>query len=346
MVEIALFGIGFGLSADARLEAGVFDPFHLLRRYASASCCRGRCPTSRSESPWSGARRTSAAASRSAQGDRGRALQVHRRLASSAAAACCFPTTTPATDFWLPIRWRRPDEDAPAPADAPVVPLDSRPHLTFGRAVHDDALVGTTPQPPHPSADPPGWERIGDPAANEGPMRVRFGLREVSIERWADGPGRPRRSPARRSTRTPRACPSCTAPGRRFRPALGRGGRRHGSPDRPGQALAVVEDAVRPFQPRGAAWDEWFTDRFVRYPCLPPAPDQVVCCDFGHLQPGELSSLTSTCVEHPEIVFASTGAVTVESVFGGRVLCWHDAAPTDVVLTVGSARRRRARSST
>jgi hypothetical protein len=43
--------------------------------------------------------------------------------------------------------------------DLPIVPLDSRPHLTFARNINDDALVGVNAMPVNPE-----FERIGDPA--------------------------------------------------------------------------------------------------------------------------------------------------------------------------------------
>jgi hypothetical protein len=60
----------------------------------------------------------------------------------------------------------------------PVVPLDSRPHITFGRAVNDDAKVGVNPQPANPE-----WERIGDTKDNKGPVRARYSLEEVELSK-------------------------------------------------------------------------------------------------------------------------------------------------------------------
>ena len=46
---------------------------------------------------------------------------------------------------------------------APVVPLDSRPHVTFARNINDDALVGVNAQPVIPE-----FERIGNPDTESG----------------------------------------------------------------------------------------------------------------------------------------------------------------------------------
>ncbi len=70
-------------------------------------------------------------------------------------------------------------ENAPPPPGVPVVPLDARPQMTFGRMVHDDAQVGCNPQPPSPTT-----ELIGNPVANQGAARVRFGLKSVHLQRW------------------------------------------------------------------------------------------------------------------------------------------------------------------
>ena len=333
-VEIALFGIGFGLSADARLGAGVFDPFHLLAQVRLGILLPWPLPDFEVEVTleWGPTPERPPLPLPLKE----IAVEHFKSTASWALprGGLLLPDHDAGNGFVArPVA--AADEDAPAPADAPVVPLDGRPHLTFGRAVHDDALVGTTPQPPHPSAEPPGWERIGDPAENEGPMRVRFGLREVSIERWADGSWSSTPVARKAVDANPEGVPELYGSWAPI-PSLPSGEVAAGT-DPPIAQVKLWLWSKTPFDHSnhgGRAWDEWFTDRFVRYPCLPPAPDQVLCCDFDHLQPGELSSLTSTCVEHPEIVFASTGPVTVESVFGGRALCWHDADATEVVLIV------------
>ncbi|XXX81478.1 hypothetical protein WMF30_22230 [Sorangium sp. So ce134] len=70
-----------------------------------------------------------------------------------------------------------PDE-AP-PADAPVVPVDVRPRITFNKAVHDDKKIGMSVHDPSPA-----YELIGDPAQKQGPAEVRYSLAGVEFDTW------------------------------------------------------------------------------------------------------------------------------------------------------------------
>jgi len=335
-IEVSLFGIGFGLSADARLAAGVFDPFHLLAEVSVGILLPWPLPDFEVEVTleWGPTLECPP-----------RPLPLKEIAVEHFKSSVSWPL--PRGRLLLPDHddgdgFLRPvdpaDEEAPAPDDAPIVPLDSRPHLTFGRPVHDDALVGTTPQPPHPSADPPGWERIGDPEANQGPLRLRFGLREVALERWADGAWSA--TPVARKAVDPNAdgVPELYGSWAPL-PSLPSGNIAPGTDPPIGQVKLWLWSRT-PFDHTnhgGRAWDEWFTDRFVHYPCIPPASDHVVCCDFRHLSVGDHSSLTFACAEHPRIRFASNGPVTVEVVPdapGGRALCWHGPPAPDVRLTV------------
>lgn len=71
-----------------------------------------------------------------------------------------------------------PIDDLPPPDDAPVVPMDGRPRLTFTRPIHDDALVGVNVRVP------PAFELIGDPSKNQGQVSVAYSLREVCLEKY------------------------------------------------------------------------------------------------------------------------------------------------------------------
>lgn len=153
----------------------------------------------------------------------------------------------------------------------PVVPLDCRPRITFGRSVHDDADVGMNPQPIAPE-----WEFIGDPARNEGPARVRYGLKEVALHKRAhetDAWELVARSPSQQDSQK---LYGSWAP----IPAM---------PDGGGTAVSQVKlwlwskSAFDFTRYSLAAWDEWFTDRFVEYPCIPPATDTTFCCDFEEI---------------------------------------------------------------
>jgi hypothetical protein len=169
------------------------------------------------------------------------------------------------------------DMAAAPPPNAPVVPLDARPHLTFGRAVHDDALIGVNPQPVLPAAAPPGWERIGDTEQNQGPLRARFAVREVTLSRWL---GATWIDEARKgfdpSPAGVKELYGSWAP----LPQLPAGTAAPGS-DPPTAQVKLWLWSKTPFDfsmHGGSAWDEWFTDTFHDYPCIPPAPERTICC--------------------------------------------------------------------
>ena len=162
---------------------------------------------------------------------------------------------------------------APIPASAPVVPLDARPHVTFARAMNDDALVGVNGRETDPEYEP-----LGDPSTGEGPVHVRFGLREVALERWAGatwelaarsvGPMHPTQNPPG----MPRLYGSW-AP----MPAL---------PDLGGDDVAQVKLwlwSKTPFswsRGTGGEWNEWFSGTHDDYPCPDIPPREVVCWDI------------------------------------------------------------------
>lgn len=206
-------------------------------------------------------------------------------------------------------------EAAPPPASAPVVPLDARPHVTFARNVHDDALIGVNAQPPFPAAQPdPGWEWIGDPVKNEGPVRIRSGLKEVALERWTaagswtavarKGPGP---NPAGVPTLYGSWAPVQQLPGGTSAP---------GTAPAPGNTKLWLWsrsgfDYVRHST---GQWAEWWSDLYPDYPCIPVPPDEEICCDFRGLQPGDMPASPWRCPRHPDFAvgwyYPATPAVT------------------------------------
>lgn len=165
------------------------------------------------------------------------------------------------------------------PPDLPIVPLDARPHLTFGRPVYDARPLGMNAQNP-----PPFFEQIGDPANHEGPMMVHYELKDVSFETWNEKTGnwehaqyyawneahRKWELKRKEAYGTWAAVP--TAPAR--------------------EQPAVAQNKLWMFQKNPFAfsrsssllWGNWFFDQFYDdYPCLPP-PDKdfETCCNFRH----------------------------------------------------------------
>jgi hypothetical protein len=208
------------------------------------------------------------------------------------------------------------------PADwkaLPVVPLDGRPHITFGRSMHDDALVSINPQPIWPDSKPEaGWEWIGNPEANEGPVRTRYGLKEVALEKQV---GASWVQVARKAAvRNPNPQPNqpkwiveanpvgvedlfgSWAP----IPQLPSGDVAPGA-DPPVAQTKLQLWSKTPFdytRHGGRAWDEWFTDRFTEYPCIPIPPDQEICYDFERLDPGSQLFAPWAHPEEPKLIFS------------------------------------------
>jgi hypothetical protein len=215
----------------------------------------------------------------------------------------------------------------------PVVPLDCRPHVSFRRPVHDDALAGVNPQPPEPA-----WERIGDSAKNEGPALVRYGLKEVGLFKWEPQTqhwrgvavaGRPPASGERTLYGSWAAVPQL--------------------PSGTGQA-AVANDKLwlwskTPFdytRHGGSDGDDWFTENFPAYPCVPQdIPDREVCCEFEELDRTRILESPWRFPEHPEITLSwePRGArrVTIlDPPVNGftRALCLASAAPASIAINL------------
>jgi len=160
--------------------------------------------------------------------------------------------------------FKTPADDNHVPADLskiPVVPLDSRPHITFARNINDDALVGVNAMPVTPE-----FERIGDPATDSGPALIRYGLKEITLEKFSE-------QSIKVDKFEPVAYKGPNPPVPNL-PAL------YGSwapvPQMPGGGGRNVGQtklwlwSKTPFaytRNTSRAWDEWFTDENSAYPC-------------------------------------------------------------------------------
>lgn len=182
---------------------------------------------------------------------------------------------------------------------APIVPMDSRPHITFSRPVHDDAQIGINPQPVFPNAQPPGWEWIGDPDKHEGPVRMRSALKEVALEKWSSaiaGWQLVARSPAGAGETS---LYGSWAPV----PQMPAGGSAPGSAP-PTANVKLWLWSRTPFdytQHSGAEWDDWFTGTHPGYPCLPPPPDIDYCCNFEGMAGATLIASPWRTFEEPRL---------------------------------------------
>jgi hypothetical protein len=169
-----------------------------------------------------------------------------------------------------------PDLTAAPPAGAPVVPLDARPHITFGRAVNDDALVGVNPQPPTPE-----YEQIGDPTRNDNPLSARYGVTEVAIDRW-DAASASWVAVARKAADTnPTGVPELYGSWA-LTPAMP-----GGTGANPGQTKLWLWSNT-PFDSTrhtSGSWADWFGSAYPDYPCVQTPTEEKICFDFSALDP-------------------------------------------------------------
>jgi hypothetical protein len=261
---LSVFGFGVGLTVDAQIAADVFYPFHVLGKFRV-----------RINLPWPlpdfGVGITLE------WGPEPTPPQLPLPLKEVAIAHLKVSThwPLPRDQFLLP------GDTEPANFDAlSVVPLDSRPQLTFTRPINDDALVGVNV---HPGNEV--WERIGDPMKKEGPVQVRYGLEEIVLEKRIDNTQKWQRvawSP--NNNQDSNQDKTKLFGSWEDVPAM---------PDGDGKAVGQVKLLLwskTPFdytRHTGRAWDEWFCDRFRDYPCIPPAPQREVCYTFDWLDPEE-----------------------------------------------------------
>jgi hypothetical protein len=187
-----------------------------------------------------------------------------------------------------------PAFNEPPLSSLPVVPLDCRPRIVFGRPVHDDALVGVNPQPPQPA-----WERIGDPAKDVGPVQVRYSLKEIDLSKWDKQSqawqtvavaGRPLNSGERKLF-------GSWAPVPQLPSGTGQGAVANNN------LWLWSKDPFDYTRHGGSGVDDWFVANFPKYPCVPQdIPDREVCCDFERLARSAILETPWRSPEHPEII--------------------------------------------
>jgi hypothetical protein len=297
-IAMRVFGFGFGMSLDAKLAGDVFDPFHILADLSVEL-----------DLPWPLPN-----------------VDVDIRLEwgpdptpplipiilKELAIEHLKVTTSwplPRASLLLPNYdqdgFIGPPSGPSIPADlnaVPVVPLDCRPHITFGRPVHDAALVGNNPQPPNPPE-----ERIGDPSTNEGPARVKYILRAVTLEKFTGGAWT---AVARKAdTPNPPGLPELFGSWAPVPAAFG------GSETQSVGQVKLWIWSKNPFDyTRGTSgsWDEWFTSQFTTYPCIPGAPSKIICCDFTRYRIGSTVELPHSCAAEMQLLCFPPSRIQVE----------------------------------
>lgn len=263
-IELSAFGTSAGLSADALLAADIMDPFHLLGELSvTLKLPRPLKPITRDV--------------RLEWGPKGHAPPIPivlkaagiEHLKSAAVwplemSKALVPSYDDGNGF---LAMSAPPSTIPPPSDVPVVPMDARPTIAFGRAVHDDALIGVNAVLPVPAS-----ERIGDPAAGQGPAEVRYALKGIVLEKRAPGQSG-------------------------WIAVAGKGAGAGGLPALYGSWAAVPSgtavDAVDQTklmvwskaafdQTRltGDEWNDWFADAYPDYPCVEAPPPVLTCYDF------------------------------------------------------------------
>lgn len=148
------------------------------------------------------------------------------------------------------------------PDEIPIVPLDSRPRITFNRPVHDTAQIGLNKYPPNPPD-----ETIGDPKTKKGVMKTRYYLDDVVLQKWDGG-----------------SWQGCSPLYGTWDPMPQMGA----APRTSSAQTKLWLWSKTPFNHTihgGAAYDEWLMDPPQlpsHYPCQPIWGDVEICCAFNH----------------------------------------------------------------
>src|SRR5204862_5507880 len=248
--KLSVFGFSAGLTVDANIAADVFDPLHVLGQFNVAI-----------DLPWPLSE--IAVGVKLEWGPQPTRPPLPLPLKEVAIehfkASTCWPLSR-TVDY--PILVPKYDNNNDGFIDSktgntvpderaiiPIVPLDSRPHVTFARNINDYALVGVNAQRVVPE-----FERIGDPVRNQGPVRIRYGLEEIALEKLSGGHWT---SVARKGTtpNTPSTLPTLFGSWAPVPQMPGGGGRNIGQTKLWLWSKTPFEYTRR----TGRSWDEWFT---------------------------------------------------------------------------------------
>jgi hypothetical protein len=314
-VDLEVFGFGLGLTVDARIAADLFTPFHLLGEFSV-----------KIRLPWP-------------LKNVGASVTLEWGIQPDPP-----PLPLPLQDvaiehFKTTVNWPLTRKALLLPSyddgggfigsaqgglvplvPIPVVPLDARPHLTFGRQVHDDAQVGVNGQ------DPPQWETIGDPTRGGNQAQARYALRHIRLAKQAASEWKVVASDPGSGVK-PYLFGSWAA----LPASLG------GDPGTSAQTRLWLWN-LNPFaftRRSGSEWEEWFAQTFPGYPCIPLLESKEVCFGFESLEPGSLVKSPWTPPGPPGFTLSwSFGPATVRTLSrpgrGGlgtvKILCFPDRA--------------------
>lgn len=277
--QLSVWGFGLGLTVDARFQAEVFDPYHLLAEFSVGINLPWPLPDFDADITieW-GPDPQDPPLPLPLQEISVEHFKVTESwpLPRGGASPLLLPNFDVDGDGFRssPVPSVAVQEAQPAPAHTPVVPLDARPHITFGRSVHDAALVGVNALPVMPE-----FERIGDPAQNQGPVSAKYLLTEIALHKWT--PAGWALTARKATTPNPPA----------VEPIFGSWAPIPAMPDGNGENVGQVKlwlwskSAFDYTRHSGRSWEDWFTADFDGYPCPPPLQDRTVCIDFERIDP-------------------------------------------------------------
>ncbi len=262
-IELSAFGFGAGLSADALLAADVKDPFHIKGELTvKLKVPKPFKSPSATVTIEFGPKKTSAPVSTVLKG-----VGLEHLKSSAvwplAVGQALVPDHDDGRGFLVDPP--PPTPPVPPPSAIDIVPMDAVISVAFATSVHDDSQIGVNAVMPSPD-----YERIGDPARNEGPARVRFALTGMRLEKrdpvsasWAGvagkGPGSDGLPPLYGAWG---AIPAGTTPGQISQTNL----------------MVFAKNAFVQNRLTGDAWNEWFAENNPHYPCVEAPP--LTCFDF------------------------------------------------------------------
>lgn len=288
---VSVFGFGFDIGASAIVSAGVFDPFFIRADFNVSVGLPWPLPDfsvdfSLEWGPESDPPLLPVPVKEVAIGHD--IASVTWPLPAGSLLLPALDAGSPQPDFFAdqPPALPAPDAAPPPAAQLPVVPLDGRPEITFGRSVHDDANTEINARPQYAATG--GWSRIGDPARNEGPALIRPALAALSLDRWTGTAWEVvARSNVASGATAPRKLYGAWMP---VPPEPGGG-------TEPGQTKLRVWSKT-PFSYARRTSQSW-TDQFLvlnpHYPCIQIPKDREICCDFTGLEPGDRPAPPWSC---------------------------------------------------
>lgn len=324
--EISIYGFGLGMSMDAVFEAMVFDPFHVLAGFALNINLPWPLPDFgvdfELEWPSDG----------NIIGKPPLPLPLqevaiqHEKVSTTwplPRKKLLLPNYDDGTGFWNESKNGKgkvvPSTDIANDTDndetavvIPVIPLDCRPQITFGRSVHSTGIGMAY-------VLNPGREQIGDPEKGECIVKVKYSLIEISLqkqnsdEEWmivAQAPGT--------ETDGIKELFGAWAP------------ISDNDEESSKKNVKLQVWSKNPFGyvgHGGRSWIDWFTDKFPGYPCPGRPKDRGwLCCYFGRLVGERLEpGAKFTCVSQPEftIQLGNTGEYSLVDFDNGNYgLCF------------------------